>query len=1166
MHNPIHSMIRISVLLFLGICWLGGQAAFSQTVMEAEYFWDSDPGVGNAIPLSASDGNFDEAIEAAFANSVTLPSAGNHTFNVRLKDALNAWGPVYTTVVAIASSPTQMIPQLTEAEYFWDTDPGQGNGIPLLAFDGNFNEAFEVVFANNLSLPASGNHTFNIRIRDSLNTWGVTFTTVISIETLASASLPALSEAEYFWNTDPGPGNGTPLIAFDGNFNESVEQVLGSNIALPGLGSQRFSVRIRDSLSTWGPTFSTVVSVIDTSFVDLPGLSTAEYFWDNDPGQGLATPLLAFDGNFDEALEQLLVAPNLPSAIGPHTFNARTRDDNGQWSSLFTTVVSVVDTAFASDRITLAGEVFWDVDPGVGNGIPLFAADGNFEEALETLVDSLQTFSLSLGPHTLNVRHRDAENIWGSTFTTVVWVDTSLVPVLNQINGPLVFCASQGLSGIGYSTLPTPGETYNWSVTGGVIVAGQGTDSVTVDWFPTGPYSISVQGCNVNGCGNVYDVPVMIQPSNNPVVTTVGSTTACAGDSVQLVAGGGLGLNIQWLLNGSPLSGATDSTLSATTSGLYRVVFDAGASCSDTSVATSVMILPPLNAAIASNGSPTICGNDSLELTAPNSSGLDLQWLLNGSPLTGATNPNYFATSSGNYQVVFSDPPNCPDTSAVLAVNVLPAISASITANGPTIVCNGGTASLQVSSPGSLDIQWLLNGIPLTGGTNSNLTAPNSGSYQAILSNAGVCPDTSNAISVSILSPLLVNAGPNQSLCFGVDSVALGGSPSASGSQGTYTYSWTGAGLSNPSIANPMAGPGSGGTYVLTVTDSAGCQAADSSTVTVNPQIFAEAGGDTVLCPGETVSLGGNPTASGGSGGFSYSWTPATGLSGTNLPNPVASPLAANVYLLTVQDAAGCQMTDSVVINLNPALFANAGEDSAVCVNGALILGSTPSASGGFGAYVYAWSPTTGLSNPTSGNPIATVSGNQVYSLTVTDGNNCTATDQIQITGLPLPVSGFFFAANQGTINLTDISLGSDSVSWDFGDSNGSSQSNPTHTYTASGTYIICQTAYNDCGSDSTCQSVQIVIIGVENPLTAEPVVYPNPNQGLFHIDSKGMEIETIRLYDNYGKLVFSQEGNWPADSQIEVTLPPLPTAVYYLMLQGKGNLVSRSLLIEPLK
>ena len=54
---------------------------------------------------------------------------------------------------------------------------------------------------------------------------------VVVVDALASAQIPSINTAEYFWNTDPGPGNGTPLLAFDGNYNEALEQAVANNLS-----------------------------------------------------------------------------------------------------------------------------------------------------------------------------------------------------------------------------------------------------------------------------------------------------------------------------------------------------------------------------------------------------------------------------------------------------------------------------------------------------------------------------------------------------------------------------------------------------------------------------------------------------------------------------------------------------------------------------------------------------------------------------------------------------------------------------------------------------------------------------------------------------------------------------------------------------------------------
>src|ERR1039458_9885149 len=66
------------------------------------------------------------------------------------------------------------------AEYFWDTDPGQGNGNPMIATNGSFNQAFEVISQAASGL-TTGTHTLNVRAEDSTGRWGAVFTSVVQV-------------------------------------------------------------------------------------------------------------------------------------------------------------------------------------------------------------------------------------------------------------------------------------------------------------------------------------------------------------------------------------------------------------------------------------------------------------------------------------------------------------------------------------------------------------------------------------------------------------------------------------------------------------------------------------------------------------------------------------------------------------------------------------------------------------------------------------------------------------------------------------------------------------------------------------------------------------------------------------------------------------------------
>lgn len=76
--------------------------------------------------------------------------------------------------------------------------PGEGNGTIILALDGNFNSAFEKISQTGFSMPGLGFHTFNVRVKDSNDSWGKAFSNVIKIESTSTPVSIQISQAEYF--------------------------------------------------------------------------------------------------------------------------------------------------------------------------------------------------------------------------------------------------------------------------------------------------------------------------------------------------------------------------------------------------------------------------------------------------------------------------------------------------------------------------------------------------------------------------------------------------------------------------------------------------------------------------------------------------------------------------------------------------------------------------------------------------------------------------------------------------------------------------------------------------------------------------------------------------------------------------------------------------------
>jgi len=263
---------RFTLSFALSLC-LG--TAMAQRIDNAEYFWDTDPGAGSANPMSALDGAFNAAVEAIVLETSSLPNLGAHTLGIRVKDQQNNWGPTFTTVVVI-EPPVVTAPAInvTQAEFYWDTDPGEGGGTPMIAFDGDFNGALEAISLETSALPSEGVHVLNVRAKDVNGAWSAPFRVVVEVMG-GVVTFPEIrvTAAEYYVNDDPGPGLGMPMLAVDNDFNSAYEAIKGGGIPAPvTAGVNVLWLRAKDVNDAWGPSFGIVVN-IDTTIAGTVGLN-----------------------------------------------------------------------------------------------------------------------------------------------------------------------------------------------------------------------------------------------------------------------------------------------------------------------------------------------------------------------------------------------------------------------------------------------------------------------------------------------------------------------------------------------------------------------------------------------------------------------------------------------------------------------------------------------------------------------------------------------------------------------------------------------------------------------------------------------------------------------------------------------------------------------------
>jgi Secretion system C-terminal sorting domain len=290
----------------------------AQQIVSCEYFFDTDPGIDNGIPISVAPGD-----SVIFSGTIPTSSlnSGFHKLFVRAKNSNGTWSLYEGRTFYIQGLGSQNNSALTEAEYFYDDDPGVGNGIDLPT---NINDSLQVNTTVPTSSLTTGFHKLFVRAKNAQGAWSLYEGRTFYIQAQDADGVDQITAAEYFYDTDPGIGNGDAfaVIAADSLvLNTSVSTVSLSD------GFHKLFVRAQNNLGKWSLYEGRTVYLQSETSSDSLTIVAAEYFFDTEPGLGLATPLSIIPGDSIDATFD--VPQSLP--VGIHTMYIRCKSSNGDW-------------------------------------------------------------------------------------------------------------------------------------------------------------------------------------------------------------------------------------------------------------------------------------------------------------------------------------------------------------------------------------------------------------------------------------------------------------------------------------------------------------------------------------------------------------------------------------------------------------------------------------------------------------------------------------------------------------------------------------------------------------------------------------------------------------------------------------------------------------------
>ena len=328
----------------------------------------------------------------------------------------------------------------------------------------------------------------------------------------------------------------------------------------------------------------------------------------------------------------------------------------------------------------------------------------------------------------------------------------------------------------------------------------------------------------------------------------------------------------------------TNVTTAGTNAPYPNAVFFAVSGIANTETVTPAIT----NATCAANGSVTLTLNG---FTPPTT----ISW--NTVPVqTGVTATNLPA---GNYQATIVN----AGCTTLVPVTIALTNNLSMTTRADTTICPGSSFNPNIVS-NAATYSWS----PTAGVSNPAIAnpvlSPAATTTYTVTGTTGSCT-IARTFTVTVQSTVTLTVHADTTICSGA---SFNANTISNGT--TFTWSPT-AGVSNPAIANPVLSPTQTTTYTVTAR-TGNCVNVKTFTVNVQPAVTVNAGPGSSIFEGSTVQLQGSGSAG------TYLWTPATGLSATNILNPIAKPLVTTTYNLRITNTQGCSNSANVTITVIP--------------------------------------------------------------------------------------------------------------------------------------------------------------------------------------------------------------------------------------------------------
>jgi gliding motility-associated-like protein len=680
--------------------------------------------------------------------------------------------------------------------------------------------------------------------------------------------------------------------------------------------------------------------------------------------------------------------------------------------------------------------------------------------------------------------------------------------------------AAPSCSGMSNGTItitPLAGSgPYQYSVNGGAFQTG-----LTITGLATGTYSVVAR--DASGCtSQAYSVTV---PQGVPLTTTLTTTpTSCSGaanGTITVMPPTMAAIVYQYSRDGGPFQNSNVFTGLAT--GTYMVVVRDPSGCMTAPIPAVVQPGQPLPVAftlaqVTCNGG----NNGQATVQAPSNGTAPFQYSINNGPYQSS---NVFGNlQPGNYTVSIRDNNACVGQGG-FTITQPSAITASVTKQ--SVVCKGqSNGKITVAASGGVaPYQYSIGGVNYQASNEFGVAA---GTYTVYVKDASGCIRQLPPETVTEPEALTATFSTADANCTTNGQATL----TASGGTAPYEYS-SGTGFQSSNVFSLAQG-----NYTLSARDANGCVFNTPATVALQSQLYLTPAPDTVICEGLSVQLQAT------SNGSSYSWEQAAGLNSYSSASTIASPVVSTNYIVKAM-LGTCSLNDTILVRVNPAPVADAGDDTEICYGQNTVLQ-------GSGGTAYEWSG--GSQNFQVSSPLVTPAVTTQYSLNVTDALGCRSLQPSTVTITVTPpitvmVSRDTIVAEGDRFQLHSSSIGTNYLWTPAVGLSSATDPHPFVTVTNDITYTVVASTGAGCRGEAS-----VTLKVYKGPELYVPSGFTPNNDGrndkFFPFPVGVTKLNYFKVYNRWGQMIFSttvlHEG-W--DGMINGK--PQPAGTYVWMAEG---------------